>query len=358
MTEREVQMVDLLSQMIATPSVTGNEEAVSDLLTKYLSSRGCAPQRFGLNVVALSDDFNSSRPTLMLSSHLDTVAPVAGWQRDAFSPVVEGERLYGLGSNDAGGSVVALTTTFLQMRGETLPVNLLLALTVEEERGGSGGMRALLPALDAAGIRVNMALVGEPTSLECAVAERGLVVLDCETRGIAGHAARNTGRNALYAALDDIDRLRRMTMPAPSPTLGPARLAVTQIEAGSRHNVIPDLCKWVVDIRTTDTCTNEMAIEAVRNQLGSDTTATPRSTRIRASAISPEHPLTKAVAKAGVKCVTSATTSDMSLLHNIPSVKMGPGHSHLSHTPDEYLPLPMLKEALQLYSTVIRNIQI
>lgn len=355
MTEQEI--IALLGELVRTPSPTFEEEAASQLIFDFLEAEGASPCRFGKNVVAVCEDFDSTKPVLMLNSHLDTVPPVSGWTRDPYCPEVVNDALFGLGSNDAGGCVVSLIAAFMELRKEVLPVNLLLALTVEEERGGPGGMRLLLPALAAEGITPQMAIVGEPTSLQAGVAERGLVVLDCITRGVAGHAARATGENALYRALDDISAVRAMEFPYPSPLLGQTRAIVTQIEAGERHNVIPDLCRWVVDIRTTDTCSNEAAIEAVAAVLGSHTEMTPRSTRIRASVLNDCHPLAEAAFRVGAEAFVSPTTSDMSLLHGIPALKLGPGHSSLSHTPDEHLPLDMLRRAPVIYSKIIRNIK-
>lgn len=354
----DAQMLDLLMALVRTPSPTFQEEAASQLVFDFLAAQGCHPRRYGRNMVAAGENFDPARPVLMLNSHLDTVEPVSGWTRDPFTPAIEDDNLYGLGSNDAGGSVVALIATFLALRTQPLPVNLLLALSVEEERGGEGGMRLLLPALNNEGLTPQMAIVGEPTSLQAGVAERGLVVLDCQTQGVAGHAARATGHNALYRAIDDIQAVRSLVFPDPSPVLGPTRAVVTQIEAGTRHNVIPDRCRWVVDIRTTDTCTNERAIAAVSAVLSPYTTITPRSTRIRASVLPAAHPLAKAAGKVGIESFVSPTTSDMSLMHGIPALKLGPGHSDLSHTPDEHLPLRLLRQAPALYSSLIRNIKL
>lgn len=350
-------MLALLCDLVRTPASTFEEEAASQLIFDFLEAEGASPRRFGKNVVALSEGFEPAKPVLMLNSHLDTVPPVSGWTRNPYSPVVENDALYGLGSNDAGGCVVSLTAAFLNMRQQALPVNLLLALTVEEERGGPGGMRLLLPALAAEGLTPHMAIVGEPTSLQAGVAERGLVVIDCMTGGVAGHAARATGENALYRAMEDISAVRALEFPDPSPVLGQTRAVVTQIEAGTRHNVIPDLCRWVIDIRTTDTCSNEMAIQTVADALGPYTELTPRSTRIRASVLNAGHPLAEAAARAGAEAFVSPTTSDMSLLHGIPALKLGPGHSDLSHTPDEHLPLGMLRRAPAIYSSIIRKIK-
>ena len=302
------------------------------------------------NVWARAEGFDPARPTLLLNSHHDTVRPAGGYTRDPYTPTVEGDRLYGLGSNDAGASVVCLTETFLAWRQRPLPFNLVLALSAEEECMGEHGMRALLPALG----RIDMALVGEPTRMQAAVGERGLVVLDCTARGRSGHAARGEGVNALYIALDDIVRLRTLRFERCSELLGPVGIAVTQIEAGTQHNVIPDRCRFVVDVRTTDAYTNEETVELLRRELRSE--AVPRSTRVRASALAAEHPLCRAARAAGCTTFVSPTTSDMALMP-FPSLKMGPGDSARSHTADEYVRLPELEAGITGYDTFIEALR-
>ena len=266
--------IELLRRLVALPSPSGREEATAELLRDCLAQRGAAPERLHNNVWARSAHFDPARPTLLLNSHHDTVRPAAGYTRDPYDPAVEGDRLYGLGSNDAGASLVALTETFLALYRRPLPFNLVLALTAEEECSGPRGIGALLPELG----RIDMALVGEPTGMRAAVGERGLVVLDCTARGRSGHAARNEGVNALYAALDDIARLRGFRFERESEVLGPIGIAVTQIAAGTQHNVVPDECRFVVDVRTTDAYTNEQTVAILRAALRSE--IAPRSTRL------------------------------------------------------------------------------
>ena len=241
------EAVELLKQLIATPSRSRDEARTADLLHAFLAQRGAAPERLANNVWVRSEGFDPARPTLLLNSHHDTVRPAASYTRDPFVPTVEGDRLYGLGSNDAGASAVCLIQTFLTFRKRELPFNLVLAVSAEEECMGEHGMRALLPALG----RIDMALVGEPTGMQAAAGERGLVVLDCTAHGKSGHAARGEGVNALYIALEDIARLRSFRFERESELLGPVGIAVTQIEAGTQHNVVPDTCRFVADIRTT-----------------------------------------------------------------------------------------------------------
>ena len=340
------EAVGLLRELIARPSHSRSEEATAGLLFDFLAERGAAPERLHNNVWARAEGFDPARPTLLLNSHHDTVRPAGGYTRDPYTPTVEGDRLYGLGSNDAGASVVCLTETFLAWRQRPLPFNLVLALSAEEECMGEHGMRALLPALG----RIDMALVGEPTRMQAAVGERGLVVLDCTARGRSGHAARGEGVNALYIALDDIARLRSFRFGRESELLGPIGIAVTQIEAGTQHNVVPDTCRFVVDVRTTDAYSNEETVGILQAALRSD--AVPRSTRIRAAAVGGEHPLVKAAVAAGRETYVSPTTSDRTLMP-FPALKMGPGQSSRSHTADEFVLLEEIAEGIAVYEKYI-----
>lgn len=349
MDKTAIQAIELLKRLIAVPSPSRGEAGTADLLYAFLEAQGAGPERLYNNVYARSAGFDPARPTLLLNSHHDTVRPAATYTRDPYTPSVEGDRLYGLGSNDAGASVAALTQVFLALRDKPLPFNLLLALSAEEECSGERGMRALLPQLGP----IDMALVGEPTGMQAAVGERGLVVLDCTAHGKSGHAARCEGINALYIALDDIARLRSLRFERESELLGPVGIAVTQIEAGTQHNVVPDVCRFVADLRTTDAYTNEQTVELLRSALRSD--AVPRSTRIRASALDAGHPLFRAAVAAGRKTFVSPTTSDMALMP-FPSLKMGPGDSARSHTADEYVLLSEIGEGIAVYKNYIEKI--
>lgn len=343
------EAIALLQTLVAAPSPSRDEGRTADLLFAHLTERGAAPQRLHNNVWARGAHFDPARPTLLLNSHHDTVRPAAGYTRDPYAPTIEAGRLYGLGSNDAGASAVSLVQTFLHFRDRELPFNLLLALSAEEECSGERGMRALLPQLG----HIDMGLVGEPTAMRAAVGERGLVVLDCTAHGRSGHAARNEGINALYLATDDIVRLRTMRFDRQSALLGPIGIAVTQIEAGTQHNVVPDTCRFVVDIRTTDAYTNEETVELLRAALSSE--CTPRSTRIRASALDAEHPLARAAAACGIASFVSPTTSDMALMP-FPTLKMGPGDSARSHTADEYVLLDEIEAGIAGYRTFIERL--
>ena len=349
MNTKTTEAIGLLKQLIATPSVSRSEAQTAELLFAFLSDRGATPERLANNVWARSEGFDPTRPTLLLNSHHDTVRPASSYTRDPFVPAVEGDRLYGLGSNDAGASVVSLMETFLRFRTQPLPFNLVLAISAEEECMGENGIRALLPALG----KIDMALVGEPTGMQAALGERGLVVLDCTAHGKSGHAARGEGVNALYIALDDIARLRSLRFERESELLGPIGIAVTQIEAGTQHNVVPDTCRFVVDVRTTDAYTNEETVEILRGAIRSD--AAPRSTRIRAAAVGKEHPLVRAALSAGRETYVSPTTSDRTLMP-FPSLKMGPGESSRSHTADEFVCLSEIAEGIAVYENYIEKL--
>ena len=296
-----------------------------------------------------SEGFDPARPTLLLNSHHDTVRPAASYTRDPYAPTVEDGRLYGLGSNDAGASVVCLVETFLTFRARALPFNLVLGISAEEECMGENGIRALLPVLE----RVDMALVGEPTGMQAATGERGLIVLDCTAHGKKRPCGARRRVNALYIALDDIARLRSFRFERESELLGPVGIAVTQIEAGTQHNVVPDTCRFVVDVRTTDAYSNEETIEILRAALRSD--AVPRSTRIRAAAVGGEHPLVKAAVAAGRETYVSPTTSDRTLMP-FPALKMGPGQSSRSHTADEFVLLGEIAEGIAIYEKYIEKL--
>lgn len=343
------EAVELLQALIATPSTSRDEARTGDLLFAFLADHGAAPERLHNNVWARAEGFDPRRPTLLLNSHHDTVRPAASYTRDPYAPTLEEGRLYGLGSNDAGASVVSLAETFLTFRTRRLPFNLVVALSAEEECMGEHGMRALLPALGP----IDMALVGEPTGMQAATGERGLVVLDCTAHGRSGHAARGEGVNALYIALDDIARLRTFRFERESQLLGPIGIAVTQIEAGTQHNVVPDTCRFVVDVRTTDAYSNEEVVEQLRTALHSD--VVPRSTRIRAAAVGDDHPLVRAARAVGRQTFVSPTTSDRTLMP-FPSLKMGPGESARSHSADEFVLVAEIDEAITVYEQYIEQL--
>ena len=346
--------IGLLDSLISTPSTSRCEDGTADVLMKWLVERGIEAKRIHNNVWALAKDYDPSQPTLLLNSHHDTVKPSPSYSFDPYTPVHRDGRIYGLGSNDAGASVVSLASVFCMLKDQPLPFNLLLALTAEEEVSGENGMRAFLPEMSRRGMKIDMAIVGEPTSLQPAVAERGLVVLDCTAKGVTGHAARNEGVNALYKAIDDIAVLRDLRFPKVSPTLGPVKISVTQIQAGRQHNVVPEICTFVVDVRTTDAYTNEQIVELIRSAIGSD--VKPRSTRIRASVIDNAHPLVAATVEMGRCPFVSPTTSDMALMPDFPTLKIGPGESSRSHTADEYILTSEIAEGIDFYQSLLSRV--
>ena len=350
------QAIDLLMRLIATPSLSGEESGTADILATELAARGVAMRRHHNNIYALSQGYDVAKPTLMLNSHQDTVKPSPAYTRNPFEPTREGDKIYGLGSNDAGASLVSLLATFCNNYDTTTrPYNLLLALTAEEENMGERGMRSFLPHLQEESIKVDMVLVGEPTSMQAATAERGLVVLDCTAHGKSGHAARNEGENAIYKAMCDIEQLRNFHFEHTSEQLGDIKISVTQISAGTQHNIVPDECRFVADVRTTDAYSNEEVVELLQSALECD--VVPRSTRVRASAISLAHPLVKAAQAIGRTTFVSPTTSDRAIMQGLAALKMGVGESSRSHTADEFVLASEIEEGIALYDRLLDKLK-
>ena len=344
------EAIALLKELISTPSFSREEGPTADLIEAFLLRHGHRPQRQGNNVWCIAGNHAADAPLLLLNSHHDTVKPVAGWTKDPFAPVVEEETLYGLGSNDAGGSAVSLLAAFLYLSSQDqLPYKLVVAITAEEEVSGQGGVQSILPLLG----EVALAVVGEPTSLDLAIAERGLMVLNCIARGKAGHAARNEGENAIYKALADIAWFRSYQFPESSSVLGPVKMSVTQIQAGTQHNVVPDECRFVVDVRTNECYRNEELLALIRQQVGVE--VTPRSTRLNSSGISPAHPLVQKAKSLGMQLYGSPTLSDQALMP-FPSVKLGPGDSARSHTANEYILLSEIRAGIQCYIRLLQDL--
>lgn len=339
--------VELLSRLIEIPSVSREEKAVADYLEQILAPYDV--KRIGNNLYMKQPHYDEGKKTLLLNAHIDTVKPVSGWQRDPYKANREGDRLYGLGSNDCGGGLVTLMKTFLEKREETLPYNLVFAASAEEEVSGKQGMEMLLEHLP----RVDAAIVGEPTSLKMAVAEKGLMVLDCVAHGVSGHAARNEGKNAIYEAMDDIEWFRSHEWGRTSKWLGDVKTSVTMISAGTQHNVVPDECRYVVDVRTTEQWGNKETLEEIKRNIKSDVVA--RSTRLNSSGIEETHPLIKVAKEMGMEMFGSPTLSDQALMP-FPSVKLGPGDSARSHTADEYVKVSELEDALTLYSELLSRL--
>lgn len=346
-----------LSRLISTPSPSREENATADIWEEWLNRNGAENvHRLHNNVWVVAPGFDPGRPTLMLNSHHDTVRPAASWTRDPFTPSIEDGKLFGLGSNDAGASGVALASAFLDLKDNPeLPFNLIFAITAAEEVMGENGMRAFLPHLKEKGMTPDMVLVGEPTGMQPAVAERGLLVFDAVAEGKSGHAARNEGINAIYRAMEDIETLRSFSTERVSEVLGPIKVSVTMINAGTQHNVVPDKCTYVVDVRTTDAYTNEETVKLIQDSV-KWSTLTPRSTRVHASVIPVSHPLVKSATALGKIPFVSPTTSDMALMHGIHSLKMGPGESSRSHTADEFIFIDEINDALHIYPLLLKNL--
>ena len=347
--------IALLKQLISTPSMSREEGPTADLIVAYFGQNGIAHERLGHNVWAKNRHFDPARPTLLLNSHHDTVKPNPSWTRDPFAATVEGDVLYGLGSNDAGGCLVSLLATFVALYDRTdLSHNLVIAATAEEEISGWGGIESLLPHLPPLAV----AIVGEPTQMQLAIAEKGLLVLDCAVTGRAGHAARDEGENALYKALPAIQWFQTYAYPKVSPLLGPVKQSVTIIQAGTQHNVVPDVCTFTVDVRVTEQYTLEEVLAIVRANISA--TVTPRSVRLRPSGIAQDHPLVQAGLALGLRTYGSPTLSDQALLTQhgrvIPSLKCGPGHSERSHTADEFVLLSEIEAGIAGYLALLAGI--
>ncbi len=341
------EAASLLSRLIATPSVSRDEAAAADVLEEFMRSVGLAPKRKGNNLWLLPKEMRKDVPTLLLNAHIDTVRPVNGWQRDPYSPSLEDDRLYGLGSNDCGGGLVCLLQTFRSLADSNdCPWNLIYLASAEEEVSGKNGIESALPELPP----IDCAIVGEPTAMQPAIAEKGLMVLDITAHGKAGHAARNEGVNALYLAIDDIDRLRRHRFERVSPLLGEVKTTTTIIHAGTQHNVVPDRCEFTVDVRSNELYTNQELLDEISRLVSSEVRA--RSTRLNSSSIPADHPLVKRSIALGGKPYGSPTLSDQALMP-FPSLKLGPGDSARSHTADEYICLSELRHAIGFYRQLL-----
>ncbi len=335
--------IQLLKELISIPSYSREEDGTASAIQAFLTSEKVPVQRAGNNVYLINAHYDERKPSILLNSHHDTVKPNAGWTRNPHEPVIEGDKLYGLGSNDAGGCLVSLIVTFLHFYHRIdLPYNLILAATAEEEISGPNGIASLLPRLGP----ISFGIIGEPTQMHLAVAEKGLMVMDCTAFGESGHAAREEGVNAIYKAMTDIEWFQNYAFPEVSPLLGPVKMSVTQIEAGTQHNVVPDRCKFVVDVRTNECYSNQEAFEIIDQH--TECEVKPRSFRLNSSRIALDHPIVKRGLELGRQTYGSPTLSDQALI-NAPTVKIGPGDSARSHTADEYIHLSEIEEGIKLY---------
>jgi len=343
--------IALLQQLIAISSISKEEKYAADFLERFIEMNGYVVSRKRNNVWLLCPGFDSSKQTILLNSHIDTVKPVAGWSRDPLLPTIENGKLYGLGSNDAGASVVTLLHAFFYLTRQQQSYNLIFAASSEEEISGENGLVSLLAELP----KIDFAIVGEPTGMNLAVAEKGLMVLDCTVTGQAGHAARNEGENAIYKALSDIEWFRTFEFDKKSELLGPVKMTVTQINAGTQHNVIPDKCSFVVDVRSNEMYSNEELLFEIRRHTNCEVHA--RSTRLSSTATPLNHPVIKRGREINRTVFGSPTLSDQALMP-FPSLKMGPGNSSRSHTADEYILLTEIGDAIEIYIQLLDGLKL
>ncbi|MBI3510984.1 MAG: M20 family metallo-hydrolase [Bacteroidetes bacterium] len=351
MKELKHTAVELLSELIAIPSFSKEEHGTASLLENFFAKKNIPVQRMKNNIIVRNKFFDEKKPTLLLNSHHDTVRPSASWTKDPFTPMISDGKIYGLGSNDAGGALVSLIATFLHFYSENIPFNLILAATAEEEISGANGIESILPLLG----EINLALVGEPTQMKLAIAEKGLLVIDCLAKGKTGHAARNEGENAIYKAMKDLEWFKTFSFPEISPLLGKIHMNVTMINSGTQHNVIPGECSFTVDIRLTETYSAEDILKIIRKNISSE--VKPRSLRLRASSIEKNHPFVINALKNSFETFGSPTLSDMALMP-FPSVKIGPGDSARSHTADEFIFIEEIEAGIEKYIQLLESYSI
>jgi acetylornithine deacetylase len=344
--------VQLLSILIETESLSKQENKTADIIEEFLVENNVKPNRLQNNVWASNVYYDPKKPTILLNSHHDTVKPNSGYNRDPFKATIEDGILYGLGSNDAGGCLVSLIQAFLYFHDKKdLNYNIIIAATAEEEISGKGGIELLYPELGP----IDFGIIGEPTLMDAAVAEKGLMVLDGVVTGKAGHAAREEGDNAIYKAINDIQWFNSYKFPNTSDFLGDVKMSMTVINSGKQHNVVPDKCNYVIDVRLTDKYSHEDALKIIRENIIGE--VTPRSTRIKPSFISKDHPVVQAAIKNGASTYGSPTTSDQALIP-CTTLKMGPGDSARSHSPNEFIYIKEIKEGIEQYIAILSDIMI
>ncbi len=346
------EAIGLLQQLISIPSFSKEENGTAGAIGRFLSDHDIDFHRKGNNIWAYNKHFDPAKPTILLNSHHDTVKPNPGWTKDPFHPEIEGGMLYGLGSNDAGGCLVSLMAAFRYFYDKSnLPYNLAFAATAEEENSGLNGIESILEDLGP----MDLVIVGEPTQMQMAIAEKGLMVLDCVAYGKTGHAAREEGENAIYKAVDDIEWFRNYKFEKVSPYVGPMKMTVTVIKAGEQHNVVPSECHFVVDVRMTDQYTHEEVLDIIRQHVQSEVKA--RSTRLKPSFIAPEHAIVQAGLALGLTTYGSPTTSDQAVIPYT-SIKIGPGDSSRSHTADEFIYLKEIEDGVGIYVGILERMMV
>jgi len=344
------EAIELLQKLISTQSFSGEENETALLIMQYFSNHNIKFEGKKHNVWAKNKYFDASKKTILLNSHHDTVKPNKGYTRNPLKAEIIDGKLYGLGSNDAGGCLVSLLATFAYFYNKTnLKYNFVIVASAEEENSGPNGLNSMLSIIP----EIDFAIVGEPTLMNLAIAEKGLMVLNCEAKGTAGHAAHGIGDNAIYNAINDIHWFQNYEFPKESETLGKVKMTVTQIEAGHQHNVIPASCKYVVDVRVTDAYSNQEVFDIIQSNVASE--VCPRSLRLNSSSIPKNHPIVKAGIKLGRQTYGSPTLSDQAVL-SCPSLKLGPGQSLRSHTADEFIYINEIVEGIQLYIKILEEI--
>lgn len=342
--------IELLKKLISTQSFSKEEDKTADIIQLFLEDKKINTHRKLNNIWAFNKYFDAEKPTILLNSHHDTVKPNSGYTKNPYNPIIENGKLYGLGSNDAGGALVSLIATFLYFYPfQDLAYNLVIAATAEEEISGKNGIELIYNDLQP----INFAIVGEPTQMQLAIAERGLMVVDCIAHGKSGHAARDEGENAIYIAMRDINWCQNYKFEKVSELLGQIKMTVTIINAGSQHNVIPEKCNFTIDIRVTDAYKNEEVLELITQHLQSE--IIPRSVRLKPSSIDKNHKIVQSGINLGKKTYASPTTSDQALM-DCPSLKIGPGDSARSHSADEYINLSEIENGINDYIKLIQNI--
>lgn len=344
--------IGLLKSLISVSSLSRSEEPAAQIIRDFLSGEGIAFSTKVNNTWAKNKYWTEGLPVVLLNSHIDTVKPASGYTRNPFSPDVENGILYGLGSNDAGGALVTLLAVFVHFNSvQNLPFNLIYAASAEEEISGTNGLESILDQLG----KIDLAIVGEPTKMQMAIAEKGLMVLDCTAHGKSGHAAREEGENAIYKAIADIEKIRNYKFEKVSDVLGAVKMSVTVINAGSQHNVVPDLCSFVVDVRTNEFYSNQQAFQMISQLIDSD--VVPRSLRLNSSGIPVNHPVVQRGIRLGLSYYGSPTTSDQAVI-SYPSIKIGPGDSARSHTADEYIYLSEIEDGFKIYVDLLSDLQL
>ncbi|MES2795662.1 MAG: M20 family metallo-hydrolase [Bacteroidota bacterium] len=351
-TQITADVIELLKSLIACPSMSKEENGTAAIISEYLSAHNIPYFRKINNIWAKNKYYNKDLPTVLLNSHHDTVKPNPNWTLDPFAPTEKDGKIYGLGSNDAGASLVSLLAVFHYYYYRTdLQYNLLFVASAEEEITGKNGLELLFKENDLP--KINFAMVGEPTQMQMAIAEKGLMVLDCSAKGIAGHAARNEGDNAIYKSIKDINWIQNYQFQKSSELLGPVKMSVTIINAGSQHNVVPAECNFTIDVRANDQYSLEDILETISHNIDSEVVA--RSMRLQPSKIDPNHPIVLSGKKLGLSTYGSPTTSDQAVIP-YPSIKIGPGDSARSHTADEYIFITEIEEGIDIYIKMLKEV--